>query len=204
MLRIASVTLAVVLVVALAAEAGSIYARRRPKRDSIYGDDTAHDVGDLLTVIIEEDVDLQNGIQRKSDRTSSKKLGFSGTYGKPTDPQVFPTLDVQMSGESKFDGKTEYDNERGLDDEVSVMVIDVLPNGNLVVAGRRSRKMDGDDQMMRVSGIVRPSDIQFNNVVYSRRIADFQIVYEGKAYSHDQIFTNPGFVDRFLDFIWPW
>ena len=55
---------------------------------------------------------------------------------------------------------------------------------------------------MNVSGIARPSDITFGNVIYSERIADFKVVYEGKG--QEQSMTNPGFWNRFLNFIWPW
>jgi len=202
MSRTSVVLLALLVLLAPACRGGSIYARRRPCRDSIYGDDTAHRVGDLLTVIIQEEVEIESDDQRTMTKETSKEADLAGSIGRVGNVHVLPTLAFDMSSSNEFRGTTGMDSDRSMEDRVSVMVIDVLPNGNLVLSGRRSRKVNGDDQVMRVSGIARPSDITFANTIFSERIAEFKVIYEGKG--QEQSFNNPGFVNRLLNFIWPW
>lgn len=181
---------------------GSIYARRRPCRDSIYSDDTAHSLGDLLTVIILEEVEIDNGDERTMTKETAKEAALSGSFGRVGNVHVMPSLAFDMSSSNDFRGTTGLDSDHSMEDRVTVMVIDVLPNGNLVLSGRRSRMVNGDAQVMRVSGIARPSDITFANSILSERIADFKVIYEGEG--QEQSYSNPGFMNRLLNFIWPW
>ena len=86
-------------------------------------------------------------------------------------------------------------------DRVTVVVVDILPNDNLVVTGTRDRKIAGDIQTIEVSGIVRPSDIAFDNTVRSEQVANFRIVTK-----HDGVaapYTRPGWLGRIFDIVWP-
>ncbi len=84
---------------------------------------------------------------------------------------------------------------------VTVVVVDVLPNRNLVVMGTRSRNIAGDIQTIEVSGIVRPSDIAFDNTIKSEQIADFRIVTKNSGISAP--YTRPGWLGKIFDVIWP-
>jgi flagellar L-ring protein precursor FlgH len=79
--------------------------------------------------------------------------------------------------------------------------MDVLPNGNLVVMGTRRRNIAGDTQTIEASGIVRPSDIAYDNTVQSERVADFNIVTKNGGVSAP--YTKPGWLGRVFDVIWP-
>ena len=81
------------------------------------------------------------------------------------------------------------------------MVVDIHPNGNLVVLGTRSRDINTDKQEIQVSGVVRPSDIQFGNLVRSERVAQFRLVALSEGVSDS--YSNPGWLGRFFDAIWP-
>jgi len=81
-------------------------------------------------------------------------------------------------------------------------VIDVFPNGNLVVEGFRRQTVAGDARMMRVSGIVRPDDISLTNIVLSPAIANLQIEYIGTG--PEMHFVNQGYVSKLMNFLWPW
>jgi flagellar L-ring protein precursor FlgH len=80
-------------------------------------------------------------------------------------------------------------------------VVDVLPNGNLVVMGTRNRQIAGDTQTIEISGIVRPSDITFANTVKSEQVADFHIVTRNSGVAAP--YSRPGFLGGILDVIWP-
>ena len=84
---------------------------------------------------------------------------------------------------------------------MTVTVIDVLPNGNLLIEGTRRRVVSGEERMLRVSGMVRPSDITVNNLVESQFIANFQVSYGGKG--TDSRFTNQGWFSRIVNHVWP-
>ncbi len=80
--------------------------------------------------------------------------------------------------------------------------MDVLPNGNLVVAGTRDRRIAGDTQTIEVSGIVRPSDIAFDNTIRSEQVANFRILTKNGGVSAP--YTQPGWLGRIFDVLWPW
>ena len=84
---------------------------------------------------------------------------------------------------------------------MTVTVVGVLPNGNLVVEGRRCRVITHETRVLVVSGVVRPLDIGPYNTVQSSFIADFQVVYEGKG--PESSFTNQGWLGKIVNYVWP-
>ena len=84
---------------------------------------------------------------------------------------------------------------------LSVIVVDVLPNGNLVIEGTRRREVSKEVRWMRVTGVVRPIDIEIPNTINSKSIANFNIVYEGGGV--ESRFTNQGWAGRITNKIWP-
>jgi flagellar L-ring protein precursor FlgH len=109
-----------------------------------------------------------------------------------------------MNAESnnELKGKADYKDERSFEDRVSVVVHDILPNGSLIVLGTRDRSIAGDIQTIEVSGIVRTSDIAFDNTVRSERVANFRIVTKNAGVSAP--YTRPGWFGRIFDIVWPW
>jgi len=190
---------------ASAAWAGSIWDKAGPKTRAIHADDTAKGRGDSITVVIAEKSTINNDTDRKLEKKDQRSADMSGTFDPAklfghtpgTHLFTFPTLDFTSNGDVKFDGKSEYESDNSLIDQVTVTVQDVLPNGNLVIAGTRQREVDGDKLTIQVSGIVRPSDIAFDNTVHSTKIANFKISYNGKG-SVKQ-YTHPGWLARLMD-----
>lgn len=183
-------------------QASSIWARRASTSKAVYADDKANQIGDLLTIIISEDHKVDNKVKRDASRNSNRQLtigakDISVEHVLPTVPEV--NIDLQ-SGKS-LQGKSDYKDERSIEDSITVVVVDIHPNGNLVVIGTRSRDINADKQTIQVSGIVRPSDIAFGNLVPSERVANFQIVALSEGVTDD--FNKPGWLGRVLDKIWP-
>ena len=110
-------------------------------------------------------------------------------------------LNLDVEAKTKFDGKADFDSDRKVTDSVTVVVEDVLPNGNLVVLGKRTREVSGDIQAIEISGVVRPSDITFSNTVSSKQVADFHVVYRSKG--QENRFTKPGWLDQLLNLVNP-
>ena len=197
-----------------AATAGSIWARVNSGATTVlsYGDDTARRVGDVLTIVVNERSTVDNQTDRKLDKTSDRSIKAAGTadlkdvarlYGRAGHTKFnFPTIDASSQASSKFEGKLDYQNDRTLTDRITVTVHDVLPNGNLVVLGCRRRSVDGETQVIGVSGIARPSDITFANTINSEQVAEFHMVT--LIQGPDNQFTKPGWLGRILNFISPW
>ncbi len=188
------------------ADAGSIWARGNRRDRDIQADDVARDVGDSITIVIREvssvETDTSRGMS-KSSSSSAKSAGqidlgdfFGGSQ------ITMPEFDLSAKATNAFDGDADFDSSRTMTDQMTVTVQDVLPNGNLVVLGKRTREFGGDKQVITVSGIVRVSDVAFDNTVQSDRVAEFHIVYKNTGQQKN--FINPGWLARFFNFINPW
>ena len=179
-------------------QAGSIWAKRGKNMRALYADDVAHQIGDILTIKITEDSKVDNKAKRDLKKETDRSNTFNGDIGGFADLGEFG-LTAKSGNELK--SKADYKDERSFEDLITVVVIDVLPNRNLVIMGTRSRNIAGDIQTIEVSGIVRPSDIAFDNTVKSEQVADFRIVTKNTGVAAP--YTKPGWLGTILDKIWP-
>ncbi|MHC4597181.1 MAG: flagellar basal body L-ring protein FlgH [Planctomycetota bacterium] len=201
--RIGLVLVLTVVVLCLAlpmadSQAGSIWAKRGKNMRALYADDVAHQIGDILTIKITEDSKVDNKAKRDLKKETDRSNTFDGKIGNFTDLGEFG-LTAESGNELK--SKADYKDERSFEDLITVVVVDVLPNRNLVVMGTRNRSIAGDIQTLEVSGIVRPSDIAFDNTVKSEQVADFRIVTKNTGVAAP--YTRPGWLGTILDIIWP-
>ena len=192
---------AFVLLSATCSHAGSIWAKRDKNMRDLYADDVARKIGDVLTIKISEDSKVDNKAKRDLKKEVDKSTAFDGSLGID---HILPsisgfTMDAESNNELK--SKADYKDERKFVDSITVVVMDILPNRNLVVTGTRNRNIAGDTQTIDVSGIVRPSDIAFDNTVRSERVADFRIVTKNGGISAP--YTRPGWLGRIFDILWP-
>jgi flagellar L-ring protein precursor FlgH len=194
----------VVLVVGVAlafvttAQAGSIWAKRHKDMGNLYADDVARNIGDVLTIVINESSKIDNKAKRDLKKETDRSIAFNGELGNYVDLGDFG---MSASSANELKGKADYKDERKFTDSVTAVVMDILPNGNLVVMGTRDRNIAGDIQTIEVSGIVRPSDVAFGNIINSNRVANFHIVTKNGGI--EAPFNKPGWFGRMLDIIWP-
>lgn len=181
---------------------GSIWAKRSQTSKPLYADDKANQIGDILTIVIQEDHKVDNKIKRDLERSSKRELELDGADIKVEHlvPSL-PSVGLNTESSKKLNGKADYKDERTIEDRITVVVEDIHPNGNLVVIGTRSRDINGDKQIIQVSGIVRPSDISFENVIRSEQVANFQMVAISEGVSEN--YNNPGWLGKLIDIIWP-
>lgn len=171
----------------------------------MFSDRRARRVGDILTVVVQESASVQASNRTKSDRTSSVDNAVSqflfsaaasslGTHGGE-----FPA--TKFGGSNTFTGGGEITNKQTINARAAVTVIDVLPNGNLVIEGSRYVAYSGEKQYAVLRGIVRPDDIATGNTVASSSIADARVEF----LSHGTITTqqNKGWFSRVFDKINP-
>jgi len=187
------------------AHADSIWARREPRSAFLFVDERARRIGDVLTVEILEQTDIGNSDQRKMSKEAKANATFTFKGSTQGGKSVRSgTVDFEPAGSSQrtFDGSSAYTVGRTITDTMSVTVIDVLPNSNLVVEGFRRQVVAGEQRMMRVSGIVRPDDISLANTVRSPFVANLQISYVGSG--PESRFVNQGYVGKLFNWVWPW
>ena len=185
------------------ASAGSIWAKANAPR-ALHADDTARKIGDVLTIVIDERTVIGNQTKRGLSKDSERDASVSGNVDllRAIDSMTgklfsIPDMSLGIDAETKFEGETDYDSDRKMIDQITVTVADVLPNGNLIAVGSRDRMVAGDLQTIQISGVVRPSDIAFDNTVKSDRVAEFKIVF--KHAGRENRFTTPGWLDRILN-----
>jgi flagellar L-ring protein precursor FlgH len=201
---ICQLTLSLNAIVVGAAGADDIWDRRDHRAAHLFIDDRARRVGDNLTVIIAESTDISNIDARKmnKDTKAGGLFNFKGST-KSDNGARSGTLSFDTSGSSNrtFDGSSNYTSDQKLQDKMTVTVIDVLPNGNIVIEGFRRRLVSGEDRLIRLSGIVRPDDISGANTVLSLSIANFQLTYSGKG--PESKFSSQGYLSKALNVLWP-
>jgi len=183
-------------------QAGSIWAKRGQTAPSLYTDDVARHIGDVLTIKVTEDSKVDNKAKRDLQKQTSLSSDFDGKLNIGRILPTVPGFTMDASSDNNLKSKADFKDERSFVDSVTVVVVDLLPNGNLVVTGTRDRNIAGDVQTIEVSGIVRPSDIAYDNTIKSQQVANFRIVTKNSGISAP--YTKPGWLGRIANVIWPW
>jgi flagellar L-ring protein precursor FlgH len=195
------ILLLVVLVSAPLAKADSLFDA---KRVSMFQDNRAREVGDILTIIVLENTIATN----KGSSKFEKKIGMSGgvrvegvfDYLFPNFFQPFePLKSMDIDPSEKFDGTGETSSNNNFTTRMTATVIEVLPNGNLVVEGSRSIKVNEEDQELVLRGVIRPTDVTPANTILSSNIADAEIYYKGKGPIGRR--NKPGIMSQFFNWV---
>jgi flagellar basal body L-ring protein FlgH len=144
------VVLVTTLMLADALPAGSIWGKRYDRVTAVYADDVAREVGDILTIKIAEDSKVDNKGKRDLKKETSRSSDFNGEMNIDHILPSIPGFTMSAESANELKSKADFKDERTFEDRVSVVVLDVLPNGNLVVSGigtlratcRRSKSAD--------------------------------------------------------------
>ncbi|QJU57441.1 flagellar basal body L-ring protein FlgH [Sphingomonas sp. AP4-R1] len=150
-------------------------------------DQRAASVGDILTVRINiaDNAVLDNSSTRS--RSGAEKMGIPGLFGLESKiPKILPgTPDpaklVDANSNSNSTGAGNTSRSEQINTTVAAIVVDVLPNGNLVIRGRQEVRVNYELREMLISGIVRPQDIARDNSIRNSQIADARISYGGRG-----------------------
>lgn len=163
---------------------------------SLFTDVKAHGVGDILTVIISEESHAANQVQMKTEKSSDHSA--SGGPGIGTF-DFFPLFGAESESKQSHDGKGQNVRNGSLQAKMSVTIVAVKENGDLVVEGSRTVTVSGDKETIQLSGVVRQRDISPDNTVASHMIADAEISYSGKGPTTTG--SRPGFFTRLLNWL---
>ena len=194
---------------------GSIFSQSQPT--FLFDDTRARRIGDILTVNVIDTSKSDLKAETKNDRTASNALSvgnyfgnkevagnLSGQLGGPnfgmkglvgTDPMV------STSTAQKFQSKGETKREATVTASVGCRIVNILPGGVMQIEGARQTRVNNENQILVVRGLVRPIDVGPTNTVPSTQLADCQIEYYGEGDLADR--QKSGWLTRLLDNVWP-
>jgi len=164
----------------------------------------ARRLGDIVTIVITETASASKEANTGTSRNSTVNAGIPNLLGlETTGITSFADLSklINASVESTYAGAGSTSRRETLNATISAKVIDVLPNNNLLIEGRRNVKVNNEEQIIVVEGTIRPSDIASNNTINSIYIADARINYGGKGIISDR--QRPGWLMSIIDKLWP-
>jgi len=176
---------------------GSIYQSSR--NFSFYGDQVALNVGDILTVVLQEQTSATKSADTSYDKEDSIDLNEATILGNTLNFKGMSLL-TNPEFEREFDGSASSDQSNSLTGNISVTVSQVLPNGILRIRGEKWLKLNQGDEYIRLTGLVRPQDIGTDNTIPSSKIADARIAYGGTGEFDDV--NRQGWLSRFFNSEW--
>lgn len=161
--------------------------------------------GDIVTIAITETASASKEAKTNTGRDTTVNAGIPNFLGLENASFLKNNMDlsklINASVESTYAGTGSTSRKETLNATISAKVIEVLPNGNLLIEGRRNVRVNNEDQIIIIEGTVRPSDIGPDNVVNSIYIADARISYAGKGIISDR--QSPGWLMNIVDKLWP-
>ena len=182
----------------------------------MFMDYKARSVGDIVTVEIDESAKASNEANTETERSSSLEAGIDKLFGiedwwqnqmLPKINNDFPRIDpfgnpsVKGSLKSNFSGDGATTRSGTLSAFITCRVVEVMPNGNLKIVGTREVMVNNENQLIILSGTIRPRDISDENVIRSTFISSAKIAYSGSGIVDDR--QRPGWLANLLNNVWP-
>ncbi len=183
---------------------------------SMFQDTKSRRAGDIVTVKIEESSKASNTANPQTARDSSTTAGIDALLGIENwwqdtvlrwlgsdVPKVNPfgSASVKGSMKSDFEGDGSTTRSGDLTAYITCRVTEVMPNGNLRIVGTREVMVNHENQVIILSGTIRPRDIASNNVIRSIYVSDAKIAYSGTGVIDDR--QRPGWLANFFETVWP-
>ena len=150
---------------------GAIFNSNRS--EAFFGVGRSYVVGDLVSVLLAENTSANRSQNASLKKTAGAKVSSKGLLN------IFGDLGPELGSTVTNDGSGQTNQEQTLTGSVTVSVVEIMPNGNLVLRGEKQVALSEGSEVIQVSGVVRPEDIAPNNTVLSRRLANAQISYRG-------------------------
>lgn len=143
-------------------------------RHSIFADRKASQVGDILTIVINESSNTSQSLSNSNSKEGKNTLAAgTGVFGF--------LAAATASGSDSFKANGSANNTNSASGNVTVTVVEVRDNGNMVVEGTQSIWNNKNEHKITVRGVVRPDDISYNNTILSNKVADATLRFDGKG-----------------------
>ena len=185
---IGAIVMTLLFSIAYIAYAGEVY--------NLYTDHRAMKMDDILTVLIVENAKANSNSSTNTNKKNSfgiDNVEGSGSLG------FIPSFGASGATDVGFDGKGGTTREGKLVATISARVVEVMDNGNLRIDGSKVVEINEEKEIIKISGVVRPEDIESDNTLYSHNISDAKITYSGKGVVNKG--RRPGIIARILNFI---
>lgn len=181
---------------------GNAAATDEPSMDWIAGltsDRRARSVNDLITVRVVENIEAAGSADAQLNKASSASASVPSLFGieSKLPSMIDPTNLASASADSQFKGGGTTTRTSQLTATMTARVAEVLPNGDLVLEGVRELDLNGERQIVVLTGIVRPMDVRRNNSVLSTQVGQLRIQYYGRGLMKDNL--KPGWLVRILN-----
>jgi flagellar L-ring protein precursor FlgH len=186
---------------------GSIFGKGE---NPLFSDHKAMHVNDIVTVVITENASSSNTAQKQLSKSDTSSLGggvFSTNGGNGTVSSLLgkanglTDVGFASEGSSSFQGQGSYSKDASFTTTVSARIVKVLQNGNYYIHGRREILIDDEKQIVQISGVIRPYDIDQNNRIFSAQMSNAKILYSSEG-DLDRS-TKQGWGTKLVQAIWP-
>lgn len=167
----------------------------------LFSDRTARQVGDILTVVLQESTQSRKSSNIGVSKDSDVNIAQASLLGRAVTAGGLD-LSANLGARRDFSGEADANQSNNLRGNISVTVVNVWPNGTLEIRGEKWMTLNRGDEYIRISGLVRPEDIQPNNQVLSNHVANARITYAGSGTLADS--QSMGWLTRFFNSAyWP-
>lgn len=148
---------------------------------SLFGGVRARSVGDIVTIVLSESINFNDSLNYTSDRSSNTVDNFTNFINKILPGTPLNNQFNNFGGSNSVESTTANNRTMGINDSVTVQVVQMLPNGNLMVQGKKTLVNGAERVDLLVSGVVDPRFIDQKGQVYSKNVANFQFALAGKG-----------------------
>jgi flagellar L-ring protein precursor FlgH len=176
-------------------------------QQGFFKDQRAKTVGDIMTVLI--DISDKGKLENSSERSrgSSESAAMPALWGTETKlaqvlPEaVDPTNLAELGADSSFKGDGTIDRKETIELKLAATITQVLPNGNLVIKGSQEVRVNYENRVLNLAGVIRPQDVSVDNTVSYDQIAEARISYGGNGQITDV--QQPRYGQQLYDVIFP-
>lgn len=197
--------LALIPTLQLPAQAGTGSLWKEGTSRSIFSDRRARAIGDILTILVQENNTASKENSTKTSKSSSVDASLDTLLYSPAIASFLsrggklPAM--KFGGSQSFDGGGKINNSENITARIAVHVADVLPNGNMIIEGRRETFVSGEKQEAVLRGVVRGEDVAANNTVFSYNVDSASIRFVSKGTLSDN--TRKGWLHRVWEKVTP-
>lgn len=186
---------------------GSLYSR---KGASLFSDKKDLQIGDIIQVLIEETVENESKNSRDMSKTNTSNLsggvfapsaGVTSTAGTARKLNSGVGLGFSSNSTGSFKGSSKQSTDEEFTTKVSAIIEQTYQNGNYFIKGSKEMLINGQKQIIKISGVIRPYDISPENTVYSYQLANLKVMYEKNGEEMDSIRKPWG--TKLIETIWP-
>ncbi len=167
---------------------------------SLYEDPKPYRIGDIITIKLNESTSASKTAGTSTKKEDDLSMAIPTLFGLNPTSNGNNLLELSVTPEREFVGESDSSQSNSLTGEITVTVVDILPNGNLVVQGEKWFTLNQGKEYIRIAGVVRPLDVLSDNTLVSSKLADAQITYSGEGFLADA--NEQGWFGKMMNSSW--